>query len=269
MQHVSQMLSQIQAAPAMTSTPTSQPSSPSRACPNETACSTCNGIGLVYAGSREERAAPKAIPCPKCGSAVIAAALQGVYPLSDSVLAASLDVIRPVPGEERALAQAKRFAADPAGWYVVQGPPGNAKTLILAGIMNAITARGHAAVFLPAKSIVDLYFRALDPDGSFSLRALERDLRAVDLLVIDEADKVDWSMPYAFNEFFLMLNWRHEHLCWTALAFNDEAKIPDTLLSRMKDGRWGDGTRGESGIIRTTAPDQRPRLKSLWAEASR
>lgn len=223
---------------------------------------------MVYAGGRDGREAPQAIPCPRCGRQLIAASLQAVYPLSDAILGASLDAIKPVLGEERALAHARRFAKAPQGWYVVQGPPGNAKTLFLAGIMNALTARGHAAVFLPAKAIVDLYFRALDPNTDFSLRALERDLRAVDLLVIDEADKVDWSLPYAFNEFFLMLNWRHEHLRWTALAFNDEAKLPDSLLSRLKDGRWGDGAKGQDGIIRTHAHDQRPRLKSLWAEVA-
>lgn len=241
----------------------------------EYACVYCKDKGVV---TRMVRArSSQAIPCPKCGVEKIARNLQSVYPLppewENYDLADFAKIIK--DGEERQYAQALRYAANPKGWIVFQGDPGTGKTMMFVGLMAAMNARGLHSLYLPARSLADLVYRALDPDADFTLQRLETDLRHIGFLIIDEACKTAWDKPFVHDTLFNILNWRYEHMALTAIAFNDDERIAGpspALYSRMRDGRWGDG-QGKSynttddGIIRSTAKDVRPYLTSFWGAA--
>lgn len=268
MQHLSQLISlPARMAPAAShSTQPGRASSPSAA----TSCHACKGYARVYVKDEFDARLTHSIPCPRCGAAVMAADLQSVYPVPAAWADSCLDQITAVVGEDddqsavRALEHARRYAAAPRGWLVLQGPPGNGKTMLLAGIRSAALARKQSVVFLPARSIADLIYRAIQPDTMFSLQKLEEEFRTIELLIVDELCKVDWSKPYVHDQFYAWLNWRYEHEAPTCLAFNDDARIPDAMYSRMRDGRWGDGL--QDGIRRITVADQRPYLDSLWEQ---
>ncbi len=248
--------------------PKSLPTPPSQS-PSEL-CKACRGVGRVYVAKDDPRIT-ESRPCPKCGIEKIARDIQAVYPLPEDWENYNLADMEVKPGEERQYAHALRYAANPRGWIVYQGGPGTGKTLMFVGIMAAIKARGKHALFLPARTLGDLVYRALSPDADFSLQRLESDLRYIDFLVIDEMDKLDWGKPFVHDTLFSVLNWRYEHLALTAIAYNDDARIAGpapALFSRMRDGRWGDG-KGDArddGIVRSTAKDVRPYLESWWAE---
>lgn len=195
--------------------------------------------------------------------------MQRVYPLPATWAGYDLAKFEPKHGEERQHAHALRYAANPHGWIVFQGGPGTGKTVMFVGLMNAVKATGKHALFLPARTLGDLVYRALDPDAVFNLQRFEQDLRYIDMLFIDEFDKLDWSKVFVHDTLFNILNWRYEHEALTAIAFNDDRRIMDpapAIYSRLRDGRWGDG-RGldsDDGIIRSTSQDLRPYLSSTW-----
>lgn len=234
-------------------------------------CTACRGIGRVGVLTADGRS-HEFRPCPKCGIAKLAADMQSVYPLPAAWATSDLAAFKPLAGEHRQYAHAQRYAANPRGWLVFQGGPGTGKTVMFVGVMNAITARGLHALFLPARTLGDLVYRALDPDAVFNLKRFESDLRYIDLLVIDEFDKLDWSKTFVHDTLFAVLNWRYEHAALTAIAFNDDKRIEGpapAIYSRLRDGRWGDGKGGanDDGIIRSGADDFRPYLESLWSDA--
>lgn len=237
------------------------------------ACQTCHDVGRVMRADPDDTTgrSSKSAPCPKCGVATLARDLQSAYPLPDAWAAYDLAAFQPIEGEQRQHAHALRYAANPRGWLVLQGGPGTGKTVMLIGVLNALRARGKHVLFLPARTLGDLVYRALDPDAVFNLQRFERDLCYIDLLIIDEFDKLDWSKTFVHDKLFNILNWRYDHCALTAIAFNDDARIKEpspAIYSRLRDGRWGDGrgSNTDDGIIRSTAEDVRPYLTSMWAD---
>lgn len=236
-------------------------------------CSSCSNRGHVYvidpeASAKWQRELYKTILCPRCGVRRVEQTVQAIYPLPDDWGLVDLNKLRPVTGEERALAHAKRVAGACQGWLSLQGSYGQGKTLMLVGLMNAVKAHAMTAVFLTGQTIADMVYRAIQPDSEYSMLGIERSLRHVHLLCIDELDKGGFDKhPFAFQVFFNILNWRYEQAAagaggMTAIACNDLEAIPAPILSRMNDGLWGDGqTLG--GIIPLTAKDQRPRNRPL------
>lgn len=260
MQHASQYKPRV-ATPTrggMSINHSTQPASALRPSPE---CPVCHGKhGTEY---QREDGGWVVKHCIRCASRQKTADLQAQYPLGESLVKATL-TFTPMAGEEKALAQARRYAEQPRGWFVVQGGSGNGKSLMLAGIYHAIAGRGYNALYLTAATIARLYHVAIDPASSVSLYALQSLLTGVNLLCIDELDKVDWTKSFVHNEFFDMFNRRYERLAWTAIAYNDDSAIPVAMYSRLADGRWGDGS--GNGITRNTAEDVRPYLPSLWTD---
>lgn len=230
---------------------------------SETAvCKTCSDKKFVLKRDPTDEHKSLTVPCPRCGVQHIEKGLQSMYPLPRDWSKLTLDSIPAVKGEERALAHSKHVAERGRGWLCLQGEYGVGKTLMLAGVMNAIQSRGLSAVFLTGSTISALVYRALQPDSEFNLQGIERQLRYVHLLCIDELDKAGLNSPFAFDQFFNVLNWRYEQATlgdggMTAIAFNDASQVHPAIYSRMNDGSFGDGQMG--GIIKITAQDQRPR----------
>lgn len=230
--------------------------------PVSAACPFCRGEHGKQI--QRESGAWLTLLCRRCERRERLAIIQALYPLGSAFRAATLD-FEPIAGEERALAQARRYADRPRGWYVVQGGSGNGKTMMLAGIYNVLSKRGHTCLYLSAQTIVNLCHQALNPMTDLSLQRVQRDLCAVEFLAIDELDKIDWTKTFVHNEFFEIVNRRYDAAAWTAFAFNDDSAIPAAIMSRLRDGRWGDGS--GDGVMRNGAADVRPYLNSLWVDA--
>ena len=104
---------------------------------------------------------------------------------------------------------AKEFAADPAGWLVLEGSAGSGKTHLAASIVNALVDRGSPAKYVSALDIPDLVRneRFEDTDGAeggtFS-SLLDAPVLVVDDLGAQQANnwidsKVDQLLTHRFN----------------------------------------------------------------------
>ena len=104
---------------------------------------------------------------------------------------------------------AKEFAADPAGWLVLEGSAGSGKTHLAASIVNALIDRGSPTKYVSALDIPDLVRneRFEDTDGAeggtFS-SLLDAPVLVVDDLGAQQANnwidsKVDQLLTHRFN----------------------------------------------------------------------
>ena len=223
------------------------------------ACPLCNDLGQV----RED--VPfghpkfgKLVRC-QCRADEDSARLQALSGLSQAELAIRLDDIGTTgrPGTQAMLEACREFIARPAGILTLWGGVGNAKTMALQGIVNALQLRG--AVYVTAFDLIS-YIRSAfnaareirDDDAYSRLCRFER----VRVLAIDEFDKVrttDWVLEQLTD----LIDKRYRSgiagEAGTVLAMNaDPAGQPEWIYSRLVDGR--------NRIIRNADRDLRPYL---------
>lgn len=189
-------------------------------------------------------------------------------------------------GEIVVLRQAiRRLVADPRGWFLVWGPPGNAKTLAIQIIVAELCRRGRVGRYYLA-SEVDTATKPPDPDGEVegSPAAFKSMAKRVDVLAIDEMDKLAWT-PWQVQHIGEILDDRHRSQALTLFAANlppeswgiGSADISH-LASRFRDGRhrmiWAgdrvplclsqyrmeDGRHYIPGVFQLTVADVRPNL---------
>lgn len=154
-------------------------------------------------------------------------------------------------GEVRVLRQAaRRLVQRPAGWWMLVGPPGNAKSLILSVIVAEACRKGIAAQYYNA-SEVD---RATKPpdileDGTTEYErspdAFKRMAKRLPVLAIDECDKLNWT-PWQIQHIGEILEQRHRDAAAKLTIF--AANLPPTMwsnadhlwhmISRFNDGRF-------------------------------
>lgn len=152
---------------------------------------------------------------------------------------------------------------DSAGWFVVWGGTGTAKTKFLQALTVGFCRRKIRAIYYHAADLCDgLYKDIKDPDSN------NQELyRNVPVLIIDELDKfrmTDWSR----QELQGILDHRYRHMRThvTLFASNKDPEgewLPADIYSRMTDGRFRRtaGTKEIEGIFHISAPDIRPKLR--------
>jgi DNA replication protein DnaC len=160
-------------------------------------------------------------------------------------LALSLDDVIGRDGDTRAMIDSVRQAMDwPGGFWTVWGGVGNGKTLILMAVINELReSRGLVGAYVRFKDLLD-YIRAGfdDVTGEGSERQRYEFLRGVDVLAVDEVDKVrlteyTWEFRTAFfdDRYRMAITGR----ALTLFAMNsDPAELPDDIYDRMRDGRF-------------------------------
>lgn len=225
-------------------------------------CPGCGGTGYysLKITDHEDPRFGKLFHC-ECTAGARSARLQSISGLTPGERLVSLDDIEPTGGMTDLIVDvARSFVKRPAKIMTVWGGSGNAKTLILQGIVNACAERHVEAVYIEMKDLVD-YVRALHQgrDGDEDAYQFIQRLKAVPVLAIDEFDKLKVTEWY--EEFETMLMSRRyrdalDGLSGTVLALNsDPASLPDHIYSRLADGR--------NLILHNTDPD----LRSLMADA--
>jgi DNA replication protein DnaC len=107
----------------------------------------------------------------------------------------------------QALAAARQFAEDPAGWLVLTGPSGSGKTYLAAAIANRCIERGQAAFFIVAADLLDHLRAAYAPDSEVPYDQLFDQVRQAPVLVLDDLASLS-ATPWAQEKLFQIFNHR-------------------------------------------------------------
>jgi DNA replication protein DnaC len=224
---------------------------------NAPSCCLCGGLG-VYSPNVPigHPLFGKLIDC-ECTAPDRANRLQAVSGLNEQERQVMLaDIFEAGPGTAEMLACARTFVALPAGIITVWGGSGNAKTLMLQGIVNETIRAGRVAVYITMLDLLDYireaYSEKVDNRYASAWRRMEK-FGNVDVLCIDEVDKVklsDWTIERETALFDKRYRLGLARRVGTVLAMNESpARLPDWIYSRLRDGR--------NRIIENRDPDLR------------
>jgi hypothetical protein len=244
--------------------PPAPPSTPRTDNGADPACAICGGLGRysLNVPTHDPRFG-RLFPCD-CTAAWRAARLQelsGLYGEERNVMLS--DIIDAGPGTRAMIEAGRVIIEQPRGILTLWGTCGNAKTLVLQGVVNECIARGIDAVYVTMLDLIE-YIREAYQEGQEGINgsAWQRMDRftAVRVLAIDECDKVKRS-EWVLERQTAIFDKRHRlglagH-CGTMLAMNadpnDPAVMPDWISSRLNDGR--------NRIIHNADPDMRRLMK--------
>ena len=116
------------------------------------------------------------------------------------------------PGEaenlERALEQARVFAANPVGWLALTGTYGCGKTHLAAGIANARAREGYPALFVVVPDLLDHLRAAFNPQSPVTYDKRFEEVRRAPFLVLDDLG-TESATPWAQEKLFQLLNHRY------------------------------------------------------------
>lgn len=222
-------------------------------------CDICGGIGWLSPNVPVGHPLfGKFQPC-SCTAAARARRLQQICGLTDIEQRVTLDqikYIRPDSGTALMVAAVARFIEMPVGMLIIQGKPGNAKSMSLWSVVNACLSESIEAVYVTYQILLDHIRDAYNGSDSATVR-LER-FKSVTVLALDEFghDKVKATEKVLELESAL-IDWRYR---WglagkmgTIIAMNDEIEnLPGSIQSRLRDGR--------NTIVVNDDPDVRPYL---------
>lgn len=156
------------------------------------------------------------------------------------------------PGGEIAVLRqaARRLVARPSGWWMIVGPPGNAKSLVLSIIVAESCRAGRAGRYYNA-SVLD---RATKPPAVHENGVQEYEgnpdafkamAKRLPVLAIDECDKLNWT-PWQIQHIGEILEDRYRNQANRLTLF--AANLPPHqwsnadhlwhLISRFNDGRF-------------------------------
>ncbi len=135
------------------------------------------------------------------------------------------------------LALAKEFAINlPEGGILsLNGPPGTAKTHLLAKIYRFCTLKGLICIYLTGSDLQQLFTDfGVDDLGVTRFYQRKADLIASDMLLIDEVDRISVKGGFGWSENELLdtIEKRINHKRPTALAGNNLKRLLKPVLSR-------------------------------------
>ena len=109
---------------------------------------------------------------------------------------------------ERALEQARAFAANPVGWLTFTGTYGCGKTHLAAGIANARAREGHPALFVVVPDLLDHLRAAFNPQSPVTYDKRFEEVRRAPFLVLDDLG-TESATSWAQEKLFQLLNYRY------------------------------------------------------------
>lgn len=202
-------------------------------------CDYCQGYRYYrFNVSMDDPRFGRLFPCPKCNQREIDAAC-GLQTHERSI---NLDDIQSSGPKHKGAAAMQRagraFLENPTGFLSVYGPCGNAKTILLQGIVNACLERGIEARYLTAHEMMDYLKEAFDPKVMETDIGRIRRLANVQVLCIDEMDKAK-ATEYAADMQQHLINerYRNAHILGTVLAWNGDLNtLPwPAVVSRIRE----------------------------------
>jgi DNA replication protein DnaC len=124
---------------------------------------------------------------------------------------------------DAAFRAANAFAAEPAGWLVLQGDNGCGKTHLAAAVANKALSQGRAVVFAVVADLLDHLRSAYAPNNDTGYDEVFDSVREAELLVMDDLGSQQ-SSPWAQEKLFQLVNYR-------ALS-----KLPTVVTTDLSDG---------------------------------
>jgi len=220
-------------------------------------CTACGGLGVYSLNvPLGEPRYGKLFDC-ECTSAYRATRLQQISGLNADEQHVTLgDVIESGPDTAAMLAAARSFVAQPTGILTLWGGPGNAKSLVLQGVVNECIQHNVMAVYVTCLDLLDYIREAFNDkqDGRYesAWKRMER-FANVQVLCIDEVDKVkasEWAIERETAIFDKRYRLGLARQSGTVLAMNaNPDRLPEWIFSRLSDGR--------NRIIENHDPDMR------------
>ncbi|MBI3744234.1 MAG: ATP-binding protein [Chloroflexi bacterium] len=107
-----------------------------------------------------------------------------------------------------AIEVAKKFAAEPKGWLVIEGPAGSGKTRLAAAVVHASIAGGTPTLFLPVPDLLDHLRAAFAPDSEIPYDELFEQVRNIRLLMLDDLG-TESATPWAREKLWQLLSHRY------------------------------------------------------------
>lgn len=144
-------------------------------------------------------------------------------------------------------AAAKVFAEHPSGWLYLAGPTGVGKTHLAAAIVNESIAQGREILFRFVPDLLDDLRRSYGPAGGKSFDHTFRQVRDVDILVLDDFG-AEASTAWAEEKLYQLIVHRHDSMMPTvftsrtafdSLSGNDQgsaSRYSEAIISRITDG---------------------------------
>lgn len=141
-------------------------------------------------------------------------------------------------GRERlaeCVADLRAYAAEPAGWRVLQGMYGCGKTH-LAYAIAATRARARKPVYVSnVPDLLDMLRRGYD-DASYDRRL--QTLKEVELLVLDDLG-TEHATPFALEKLYQVIDARYRDCAPLVVTTNrnlyEEKELPGRIVSRLLD----------------------------------
>ena len=225
-------------------------------------CPRCGDLEWIEAEASDlpPGAQPGMMPCPDCYGRRRALRLQAMCGLNDQERRTTFQQITTAgDGTRKMIAAAQRFVEQPRGYLVIHGGSGNAKTLALQAIVNALLARNTEAIYTTFFDLMEWVKDANSPAVAESAGARIKQLQSVKVLAIDECDlskspRSDYVHAVETQLFDARYRDGLAGLCGTVLAMNGEPEqFSPHLRSRLRDGR--------NVVIENSDPDMRALMR--------
>ena len=135
-----------------------------------------------------------------------------------------------------AVAAARDYAAEPAGWLVFTGPSGSGKTHLAAAIANARIDMGAPALFMVVPDLLDHLRASYDAtDDDLGYDELFDQVRNAPLLLLDDIDAVAGT-AWAKEKLFQVVNHRfNAGLPTVFTTTTPPERLDDRLGTRLRD----------------------------------
>lgn len=158
-----------------------------------------------------------------------------------------------IPGVQKAVLAAEKFAQCPNGWLVFIGGPGCGKTHLAAAIAHQQLERGSQVLFMTVSDLLDHLRATFAPTSTVLYDHLFSRLREVGLLVLDDLGS-EQNSPWASGKLYQLLDYRYTRRLPTIITAGERVlqSVDERIRSRLMD---------KSIVAQVTfdrAPDYRP-----------
>lgn len=144
--------------------------------------------------------------------------------------------IRPIPQQQAAVSDVRRYIEHPHGWLYLVGPFGNGKTTLAALAVNQLRRAGYEAVFGSVPLVLQYLRDCLRERGGLE-PAEELDyIKRVPVLALDDLG-AERLTEWAAEQLYEVLNWRYVKRRPTIITSN---YAPDELLDKRLASRIAD-----------------------------
>ena len=136
-----------------------------------------------------------------------------------------------------ALDEAEKYAKEPQGWLIFQGPYASGKTHLAAAIGNYQAGLGSPPLFVGVPDLLDYLRAAFAPNSAQSLDKRFEEIRSTRLLILDDLDTQS-ATPWAREKIYQLFNYRYVAELPTVITTARQlAELDQRLFSRLRDTR--------------------------------